>query len=268
MKILKDSDFGVRFLVNVNNTNVLILFEVALSRGKIFWYFKRKTIRGRYLEMIFSSEYIYIRSRQLEGTFSQGREVGVWVVTTMRVAKGWGNVEKSDWPFSIKAWPPEEQPGIDELAKKRRVLDYQRIRDGDECRVAIAHGRVGPVAAFKTTNQWFSAVNGIIEEPSEKKPIIEKSHSVWITGYDDDKRLFKFMNSWGKDWGDHGFGYLSYEYFDKYMLESWTANNFDEVRPKPFKELQPGLWVLDWGILDVLGGMLHGIELYQKKRMN
>lgn len=36
------------------------------------------------------------------------------------------------------------------------------------------------------------------------------SHSVCIVGYDDEKELFKFQNSFGNDWNDNGFGYIKY----------------------------------------------------------
>ena len=211
----------------------------------------------------FSPQYNFVRSRQLEGTFSQGREVGVWVVTGMRVAKGWGDPQESGWPYSTKYWPPQEPPDIDELAKKRRFHSYQRVRDANECREAIAGGTTF-VAAFGITNQWFLAEGGIIEEPSGKNPIIGKSHAVCVLGFDDNKRLFTFVNSWGKHWGNHGYGYLSYEYFDKYILESWTIKFMHQTRPISSSEQKPGRWLLKWGISDTLGGVLHGIELYQE----
>jgi GNAT superfamily N-acetyltransferase len=213
----------------------------------------------------FSPQYGFVRGRQLEGTFSQGPEVGVWIVTANRVAKGWGLLQESDWPYSTTDWPPKEPPAVDSLAKKIRVGAYQRIRDFGECKRVLAGGMSLVSAAFQITDQWFSALDGIIEEPSVKTPITKKSHAVCLMDYDDNKHTFKFPNSWGNRWGDHGYGYLPYEYFDKYILESWTMNNLKEGRPKPFKGSEPGLWVLDWSISDVFGGVLYGIELYQSK---
>lgn len=36
-------------------------------------------------------------------------------------------------------------------------------------------------------------------------------HSICIVGYDDSKNAFKFINSWGKNWGIDGYGYITYD---------------------------------------------------------
>ncbi len=38
-------------------------------------------------------------------------------------------------------------------------------------------------------------------------------HAMTVVGWDDTKQAFKIANSWGEQWGDHGFGWISYSYF-------------------------------------------------------
>lgn len=45
------------------------------------------------------------------------------------------------------------------------------------------------------------------------------AHSVVLTGYDLDKKLFFFKNSWGNKWGSAGNGSVSFETVDKYVKE-------------------------------------------------
>ena len=41
-------------------------------------------------------------------------------------------------------------------------------------------------------------------------------HSVLITGYDLDKKVFYFKNSWGKEWGQEGYGTITMNTVDRY----------------------------------------------------
>jgi hypothetical protein len=84
--------------------------------------------------------YNYVRSRELEGTFSVDPSVGAWVVTAFRVMKGWGTPNEGDWPYDGAAahWPPIEPALIDQKAKPSRIGAYQRVRSTDDCRRVVA----------------------------------------------------------------------------------------------------------------------------------
>ena len=44
-------------------------------------------------------------------------------------------------------------------------------------------------------------------------------HSILITGYDMEKRVFMFKNSWGNDWGKEGYGTIPFDVVDNYVNE-------------------------------------------------
>lgn len=41
-------------------------------------------------------------------------------------------------------------------------------------------------------------------------------HAVLLTGYDSEKKIFTFKNSWGTSWGNEGYGTVSYDYVNKF----------------------------------------------------
>lgn len=49
-------------------------------------------------------------------------------------------------------------------------------------------------------------------------------HAVLAVGYRHATRQFVFRNSWGRGWGDHGYGYLPYEFVASAALtwDFWT----------------------------------------------
>src|SRR5207302_1739325 len=66
-------------------------------------------------------------------------------------------------------------------------------------------------------------------------------HSIVVVGYDDRRQAFRLMNSWGNDWGDHGFMWLSY---DLVKIRVDDAGVLDVAPPKrlptPPKRVPPG----------------------------
>jgi hypothetical protein len=47
-------------------------------------------------------------------------------------------------------------------------------------------------------------------------------HAITIVGYDEDKKAFRMVNSWGPDWGDGGFIWLSEDFIKEWGLEGWA----------------------------------------------
>jgi hypothetical protein len=65
-------------------------------------------------------------------------------------------------------------------------------------------------------------------------------HAILIIGYDDEMQAFRVMNSWGEDWGDRGFFWISYgsavsEIEEAYVMEGEVA----PPRPSPAPHLDP-----------------------------
>ncbi len=46
-------------------------------------------------------------------------------------------------------------------------------------------------------------------------------HAMIIIGYDDTKNAFKIQNSWGNSWGDNGYSWLDYGYYNQVVFEAY-----------------------------------------------
>ncbi len=53
-------------------------------------------------------------------------------------------------------------------------------------------------------------------------------HAMVCTGYDDNTKLFKILNSWGLTWGQEGYFYMTYEDLKTYAKELYIAYSLDE----------------------------------------
>jgi hypothetical protein len=170
-----------------------------------------------------SGTYNVVRCLQLEGSYPANSQTGCWPITSLRVRRGWGDVPEEAWPNSaLRSWPPLEPPGMDEIAKKYRIFRYQRIRNPQECLLAVRN-RHPVMAAFEITREWFETVNGVIDLPPMDSAIVG-SHQVTIIGADEsftvfsgsERKLFLFDNSWGRAWGVDGRGFLTWDFFSRW----------------------------------------------------
>jgi hypothetical protein len=168
-----------------------------------------------------SITYGFVRARQLDGTILERPRVGSPIITSGRVLAGWGMVSDSRWPQWRRGdlWPPIEPPGLDDIAKFNRQRGHFRARGFAEIRACLASG--APVqASLPIHNGWRSPAGGVIELQGAE-PVTE-NHSIVLKGLDDNRRLIKFWNNWGQDWGDGGYGYLPYDYADRHIYDSWV----------------------------------------------
>lgn len=62
-----------------------------------------------------------------------------------------------------------------------------------------------------TDLKYLSRNNPIYDQLSGNKC---RGHALCLIGYDDNIQAFKFINSWGTDWGINGYGWISYDFVD------------------------------------------------------
>jgi len=165
--------------------------------------------------------YAFVRGRELEGSYPGPPNIGTWLVMAQRVGKGWGHAPDAAWPYNPEEWPPLEPPGVDAIAKQQRTTAYSRCRTLDDCRRILAKGG-GVLAAFQIDGSWIRS-DGNIADPRNHAP--QATHSLLLFGKDDRSEAFRFLNSWGPDWGDDGYGFLPYRYWSDRLLEAWNPDN-------------------------------------------
>ena len=96
--------------------------------------------------------------------------------------------------------------------KSKTDLYEDEIRDGN--------GLVATVMVYAPL--WDKAYVDLPDETFEKCETGEIAcygHAIHFTGYDKEKKIFQFKNSWSADWGDDGYGYMSYDYVMKHAVD-------------------------------------------------
>lgn len=101
------------------------------------------------------------------------------------------------------------------------VLETVPLYSVEEIKRVLAQGHL-VLLGMNVNIPGIAVYNGtyVLSPKSHRDPsldLLEKlrnlpTHQVAAVGYDDAKQAFKIVNSWGEEWGDGGFGWVSYAY--------------------------------------------------------
>ena len=173
--------------------------------------------------------YYYPRALELEGRHPS--DAGSWPITLRRLEIGEGLPKpETSWGWVIL---PEGEPFPSTHRPPPYVLwrnfFYRRIRSSTECDRHLFLDPDGLThLACHLTAAWANPPGGMIPLPSEADPLLPHTHAAVVIGRIPDRRLFHFRVKW-RDWGDHGTGYMPYDYFDRYVFDCWATYGRSDV---------------------------------------
>jgi len=116
---------------------------------------------------------------------------------------------------------PFSEPDADtDYSKCFHIYNYYRCNNNiTQIKYALENDKLPVLLCFKVYSKDIDDYTGIIGE-KDKKENFEGYHAICLTGYKyiKDKLYFEFQNSWGREWGDSGYGYLIEDYLKSYDL--------------------------------------------------
>ncbi len=152
-------------------------------------------------------------------------EEGTYPRIAMKMLVKFGVCLERFWPYR-PFQKDKAKPNADKNATVYRIKAYARINGVVEMKRSLLIN--GPfLAGVMVFNSWFGKrpqKTGCIPMPKGGEEAVG-GHAICIVGYNDAAKLFKFKNSWGKKWADHGYGYLPYAYLQKYCSDAWSATD-------------------------------------------
>lgn len=122
--------------------------------------------------------------------------------------------------FRIRGWRK-----IEESAS----LSGKRGLELDDVKSQLAAGN--PVVFGMMTPDAFQTFKGFGVYDSTSRG--DSGHAMTLVGYDDSRRAFRLINSWGNDWGDRGYAWISYSSFSATVEEAYVAQVDSPPPPAP-----------------------------------
>ena len=192
---------------------------------------------GEYVEL--AERFLYNEAKKKYWGRNWQSKQGADLRSVVKVLKELGVCEERFYPY-IPGDTDLHLPGAYINSQKYKIKSYARITNLRELKHSIY--QYGPVIigfrVFKSIRK--TGGDGIVPTPNMMLPSNWRSlggHAVVVCGYNDDLELVKFKNSWGEDWGFHGYGFLSYEYIKRHLLDAFSTVDIDDPHPRTVEDL-------------------------------
>ena len=193
--------------------------EAEMAKGK----------RGRPKVYNYSEAWVYWNAKKIDpwGVLDEGTSIRY----AMKVLHRIGVPTEKGWPYKdindLEAIG-EPKKWADLVARWALIDSYWRVDNLSELKSALNVGPV-PIGVPCFVEIFYTGSDGIVSYPNDPDTIYG-GHAVCAVGYDDKTRMVKFRNSWGKGWGENGYGYLPYEYIIDFLWDAWASEDLSVTR--------------------------------------
>lgn len=171
--------------------------------------------------LLFSPAFIY-------NQINAGRDAGSKFTDALNVLSQQGAALWNDMPYSPADYLKQPSEEIISKARPYGIIAWHQVnvRDFKQVKMQVAAGN--PVMfAINTDDGFKNAYRSGSEDYNWKTRTGNEfgGHAMIVIGYDDSKNAFKVMNSWGPGWGNNGFCWIDYQFFQKEAIEGYIAKD-------------------------------------------
>jgi len=172
--------------------------------------------------------FIYYNEREMEG--SVNTDSGAQIRDGIKSINSIGVCPEDMWPYDITKFTNKPNANCYTTAKDHYTVKYKRVIQNEKCiNMVLSSGLpiVFGIAVYESLETDTVTDTGIIPMPKVTERLLG-GHAIMLVGYTkiDDIDYYIIRNSWGKGWGDNGYGYLPLTYVLNSDLSSdfWVIN--------------------------------------------
>lgn len=181
---------------------------------------------------------------------------GAWLRCTMGALVLCGVPQEKYWPYNVSNYDVEPDSFVYSIADDYRALKYFSHDPAgakfpypavlDSIKKYLEAGVPSMFGFWGFPSFECSDAKGHIPYPTENEKA-EWGHAIVAVGYDDAKKIWNtnnnkittgallIRNSWGKEWGDKGYGWLPYDYvLNGLAMDFWSLISMEWVDSKQF----------------------------------
>lgn len=143
-----------------------------------------------------------------------GNDSGAFVSDAMNLIVDQGVCSLYNMNYNDNNYTTQPNASQTDIASNYKANDWRIVRTLSNVKATLADGNGVVVSvgcypdfdAISTNNDTYDVIN--------TNDTSRGNHAICLIGYDDVNERFKFINSWGTNWGVNGYGYISYDMFN------------------------------------------------------
>lgn len=169
----------------------------------------------------------------------QDCQKGAYISSALNLLRDTGAVALDAFPYSPDDCTAQPSPTLTSRAADFRIKQWQRVQFKntlDDVKGELSKGH--PVVFGMLVTDNFERFTGD-SVFADMAPEGSSGHAMVLVGYDDERAAFKLINSWGTQWGDGGFGWLSYEAFQQNTRGAYSIRMAAKAPPEPKPDPKP-----------------------------
>lgn len=183
----------------------------------VYYYLTMK--QSNHINFRISRLYLYYQVRKLYDDLDN--DSGSTIIDCINILHKDGIIPEFFYPYMSDNLYKNPNKFLEKYSKFCKCLGFENVkRNQIKNKILLDFPILCGIKIFKNVDNIQVKKTGIIEMPTDinDNDNLLGGHCIILIGFDDNTKYYKFINSWGSNWGENGFGYLPYDFIKSEYL--------------------------------------------------
>lgn len=169
-----------------------------------------------------SSLFVYYNSRLIGGDGLILEDSGAYIRDGLKTLQRDGVCSEQLWPYNIEMFDDKPTEECYENALSRKIGAYQLLQTNTDA-LQVLNSKKPVVIGLQIYDSFYDVnrLNSVVRMPRATETD-QGGHAMCLVGYSLKYQQFLAKNSYGTDWGNQGYCWITFDYLAKYGWDYWS----------------------------------------------